>query len=84
MEVYQGPVGEPCPLHRFFTDVKAQGANEMKAAAGDSTGAGDVPGVGGNLRFYQNNVDQNGILSLSELCGIHFSAKELEIQPSIY
>ncbi len=50
------PIVQSRPAHRLFTDVKAQGADEVQPAAGGGTGAGDIAAVLGNFRFDQYDI----------------------------
>ena len=58
------PIIQTGPLHGPVTDVEAQRAHQMQAAAGGGTGPGDVAGVHGDLRFHKNDI-QHGFLHLA-------------------
>lgn len=55
-DLYQIPVVQPGPLDSLFGDVKAQGADQMEAAAGRGTGPGNVAAVLWNFRLHKYNV----------------------------
>ena len=50
------PIVQSRPAYRLFTDVKAQGADEVQPTAGGGTGAGDIAAVLGNFRFDQYDI----------------------------
>jgi hypothetical protein len=55
-EIHHGPVIQAGAFDSPLTDVEAQGLDEVQAAPGGGAGAGDIPAVLGNLRFYQYNI----------------------------
>ena len=55
--IQQLPVVQPGPLELPVGDLKAQGLDQMQAAAGGGAGAGDVAGVLGDLRLHQYDVE---------------------------
>ena len=57
-QVQEIPVIQPRPLHRLVRNIEAQGADQMQSGPGDGAGAGDIAGVLGDLRLYQDDVDQ--------------------------
>jgi hypothetical protein len=52
------PVVKTGPLHSLVADIKAQGLDQVKPAAGRGTGSGDIAGVHRNLRLYQYDIQQ--------------------------
>ena len=50
------PIIQPGALELFVINCKAHGLYNMQPAAGCGTGPGDISGVLGNLRFYQNDI----------------------------
>ena len=56
VHVHQMPVVQPSPLDGTVRDVEAQGADQVKAAAGGGAGAGDVAAILGYFRFYQHDM----------------------------
>jgi hypothetical protein len=55
-EVHHGPVIQAGASDSLLADVKAQGLDEVQTAPGGGAGAGDIPAVLGDLRFYQYNI----------------------------
>ena len=58
VKVHQVPVVQPRPLHRFFTDVKAQRLDQMEPCPRGGAGPGDVAGILRDLRLYQDDIEQ--------------------------
>ena len=56
-DVHHVPVVQSGPLDGLFRNIKAQGFDQVQAAAGGGTGAGNVAAVLRDLRFYQNDVE---------------------------
>ena len=59
-EIHHGPVIQSGPFNCPVTDIKAQGLDQVQTAAGGGTGAGDISGIHGDLRLYQDDIQHPG------------------------
>ena len=51
------PIVQPGPLEGSVGDIEPQRTDQMQGTAGDGAGAGDIPGVGRDLRLHQYKID---------------------------
>ena len=52
------PVVKTSTLHRFVGNIEAQRSDQVQPTAGGSAGSGDVAAVLRDLRFVQNDIEQ--------------------------
>jgi hypothetical protein len=57
MEVEIFPVIQPCPAQVFFIGPESEFSDEMEGGSDTNGQSSDIPCVGGNFRFHQDDMN---------------------------